>query len=209
MTTIMRTSRRILALALVILAAGCMPAWTLVDANSRIAENDAFSVEMPMGWMWARYRTQRYDYTRDGQNQWMMVDRVWLTRDGATLEFIDAIRFDAKNAFPYIKKDYRPGMLPSEAAELYVANLKNAGLDNLVVVQNTPKRIAGRNGFEIHITFKNGKGLQFDRISDAFGDKTGFYVVTYQAPSLYYYPQYRDTYYRVVGSLKLKSGGKS
>ena len=208
MTTIMQTSRRVLALALVFLAAGCIPVWTLVDANSRIAENDAFSVEMPTGWMWARYRGQRYDVLRDGRYQPLYVDRVWITRDGGNLEFIDAVRFNYEDAFPYIKKEYKAGMLPSEAAELYIANLKNAGLDNMTVVQNTPKRIAGRNGFELHIQYKNGKGLQFERIADAFGDKTGFYVVTYQAPNLYYYPLYRDTYYRVVASLKIKSGAR-
>ncbi len=194
-----------LAALLALAVSACVaPPWTLTDKESRTAENAAFKVTLPTGWMWARYLDERYFVPRGERGTLLAVDRITLTRDGFGLEDIDFIRFDSKDAFPHLQKPYTANMLPSEAADLLVADLKQAGLDSLTVNSNAPATIAGRRGFKLDISYKNARGLVTERLMYGFGDKSGFYVLSYEAPSLHYFAAYKDVYVGVLNSFRLK-----
>jgi len=192
------------ALLAIALTACVAPPWTLTDKNSRTAENAAFKVTLPPGWMWARYLDERYYVRRGEHGELLAVDRITLTRDGFGLEDIDFIRFNAKDAFPHLQKPYTGNMLPSEAADLLVADLKQAGLESLTVNSNAPAVIAGRRGFKLDISYKNARGLVAERLMYGFGDKSGFYVLSYEAPSLHFFPAYKDAFLGVLNSFRLK-----
>ncbi len=192
------------ALLAIALTACVAPPWTLTDKESRTAENASFKVTLPTGWMWARYLDERYFVPRGERGVLLAVDRITLTRDGFGLEDIDFIRFNAKDAFPHLQKPYTSNMLPSEAADLLVADLKQAGLESLNVGSNAPATIAGRRGFKLDITYKNARGLVTERLMYGFGDKSGFYLLSYEAPSLHYFATYKDVYLGVLNSFRLK-----
>lgn len=194
-----------LAVLLAVALSACVaPPWTLTDKESRIAENAAFKVTLPAGWMWARYLDERYFVPRGERGELLAVDRITLTRDGFGLEDIDFIRFNAKDAFPHLQKPYTSNMLPSEAADLLVADLKQAGLESLTVNSNAPATIAGKRGFKLDISYKNARGLVTERLMYGFGDKSGFYLLSYEAPSLHYFPAFKDTFQGVLNSFRLK-----
>lgn len=195
--------RLLLVLAMTGVVGACGPMWARVTTDTRIVNNGSFSIELPVGWVRADGLKQAYSVTMQGENRVVDVDRVLVTRDGINLDMIDIIRFNVKDAFPHIKKEYRAGMLPSETAESYLADLKAAGIENLTVLKNAPKTVAGNQGFELHVSFKNNRGLRSERLVYGFGNKSGFYVMVYQAPSLHYYEMYKEVFRRVTDSFKL------
>jgi len=188
--------------ALALCACGTQP-WTQIDKDTRTTGNNLFKLTLPVGWMRANFLNEVYYVKRDKQNVPIRVDRVTFTRDGFQLQDMDFIRFDAKDAFPHLQKSYSNNMLPSEAAELFVADLKKAGLEALTVQGNEPAVVAGKPGFKLHIAYKNIRGLRVERLVYGFGHKSGFYILSYEAPSLYYFPTYRNTFNEVMRSFKL------
>ncbi|MDH4190339.1 MAG: hypothetical protein OEW21_09055 [Betaproteobacteria bacterium] len=193
------------AALLALTLAGCVaPPWQLTDKGGYTAENAAFKVSLPTGWMWAKYLNAGYYVPRAERGQWLAVDRVTLTRDGFGLEDIDLVRFDLKDAFPHLQKPFAGNMLPSEAADLLIADLKKAGLESLTVLGNEPATIAGKPGFKLHVAYKNGRGLSTERLMYGFGHKSGFYVLSYEAPGLYYFPTYKNAFLGVLNSFRLK-----
>ena len=115
--------------------------------------------------------------------------------------------FDASwhfDDFPNINKKFKATMLPSEVAELMIAELKaSPSMAALTVVTNDPAEIAGKHGVQLHVRYKNPKGLQFDNVTVAFGDKSGFYVLNYRAPSLHFFNRYLPVFEKIRSSFTL------
>lgn len=191
--------------AALLLASCASPTWVKIDKNNRTVSTNTFKVSLPTDWMhWANgqnYHTIKRD--KETTYTFLPVERVYFTLDGRYLEEIEFIRFEAKDAFPYLKREYTKNMLPSEAAELYVSELRKAGLENITVNKNEPAIIAGKPGFKLHITWKNSHGLRVDRLIYGFGYKTGFYLISYEAPNLYYYPKHFAAFSEALNSFRL------
>lgn len=191
------------ALLALMLSACISQPWTQIDRETRTSGNDLFKLTLPIGWMRANYLNEVYYIKRDKKPVPIPVRRITFTRDGFTLQDMDFIRFDAKDAFPHLQKPYASNMLPSEAADLFVADLKKAGLESLTVHSNEPATVVGKPGFKLHISHKNVRGLRVERLIYGFGHKSGFYILSYEAPSLHYFPTYRNTFNEVMRSFKL------
>lgn len=193
----------IIALCALLLSSCAQQPWVKIDKDTRTVSNDTFKVTLPVGWMHAASWNSYYTVVRDKTRVPLQIDRIKFTRDGFTLEDMDFIRFDAKDAMPNLQKAYTNNMLPSEAAELYIADLKKSGLESLTVEKNEPAMIAGNAGFKLRISRKNSLGLRVERLIYGFGHKSGFYVLSYEAPSLYYFPTYQDTFTEALNSFRL------
>lgn len=193
----------IIALFALLLTSCAQQPWVKIDKETRIVSNDAFKVTLPIGWMHAASLNKAYAVWRDKASVPLAVDRVTFTRDGFVLEDMDFIRFDAKDALPNLQRAYTANMLPSEAAELLVADLKKSGLESLTVLKNEPATISGKAGFKLLISRKNANGLRVDRLIYGFGYKSGFYVLSYEAPSVYYFAAYQNTFVETINSFRL------
>jgi hypothetical protein len=200
-------TRRILLGSILAVALGaCVPAqWVKIEAENRTASNRTFQVNLPVGWMHANRLNRVYYVKMERYNAPIPVDRITATRDGFPLQDMDFIRFDAKYAWPHLRKAYTSNMLPSEAADLWVADLKQSGLASLKVHSNEPAQIAGNVGFKLHVSYKNARGLQIERLIYGFGHQSGFYILNYEAPSLHYFPENRNAFIEAVNSFKLAS----
>lgn len=202
---IRRARNAAVCVLLPLVLAGCFATpWVHIQNENRVSENAVFRVTLPVGWMRADYASQAFFVKRDKKHVPIPVDRITFTRDGFNLEDMDFIRFDAKDAFPHLQKPYTGNMLPSEAADLLVADLKKSGLDSLTVHSNQPVTVAGKTGFRLHISHKNANGLRFEHVIYGFGHKSNFYRMSYSAPSLHYFSTYRSTFNEVVQSFRLK-----
>lgn len=87
--------------------------------------------------------------------------------------------------------------LPSELAELTIAAFKatqEEGLPSLEILHNTPVKLAGHNGFDIHLRYKTDAVLRIDMLLRGVVDESGFYLVKYSAPTLHYFERDRQTY---------------
>ncbi len=171
------------------LAVGCVPTWTRVDKPLARDPGKTFQVDLPKGWMRAQ----------------IFRDRLVVTRDGLGLNAIEVRRIDHKNAFSRIKKSSRADMLPSELAELELADTKKEDpiTATAEVVNNRPATIAGHAGYRLALRFRNQDGLRIERVIYGFADKRGYFTLSYQAPQLYYFPRDLQTFEQVVASMTL------
>jgi hypothetical protein len=194
---------------LLALAGGCAqaPYWTLTDNDNGALKSTSFEMTVPAGWTRTTTADTWERITVDDQPQTLLLEQVTASRDGLGIHAITVTRRYPDTAFPTIKKKSSAKMLPLEAADLYVSELrKRNGLERLRVLSNKPAQIHGKQGFELVMEFKNNDGLRIRIVSNGFVDKTGFYTISYRAPVLYYYDRDYNDYAKLVRSFRQSKG---
>jgi len=202
-------NKLITLLLLVFVITGCTPPpyWTYTDDTNKEVKSKSFQMTVPKGWE----RTTNpvtYEYLNlDDKNVPILLESMTLTRDGTGIQAITITRHYPETAFPTIKKKSRATMLPVDAADLYVSELrKRSGLEQLKVLENKPASVDNKQAFKLVMQFKNDDGLRIRIISYGFVDKTGFYTISYHAPYLYYYKRDYEAFKTVVSSFKQLKG---
>lgn len=177
----------LILLPVLMLATGCVQqGWVLTDSKNRTVVGEHIQVTFPKGWMQTKLPAEAPVYNK--KNKVIPMETLSSSREGTGLHSIIAAKRFNKFAFPSIEKNLRPDMLPIEVADLYVSDLrKQKGLERLKVISNKPALVGKKRGFRVVSQFKNGDGLRI--VIDTFGfvDDTGFYLITYKGPRLYYY----------------------
>jgi hypothetical protein len=198
--------RKILALvALASTLSGCAPTpyWTLTEDANKIARSKSFEITVPEGWNRTTVAETKDLLTIDDKQRIIQLERMMASRDGPGIHTITVTRRYPDTAFPAINKKSTATMLPLEAADLYVSDLrKRTGLERLKVLSNKPALVNGKPAFQLVMEFKNDDGLRIRVVSHGFVDKTGFYTINYRAPSLYYYERDYGDYARLVRSFR-------
>jgi hypothetical protein len=185
----MKISTWSIALVLVLLLPGCAMTWVKVDNAGKHYQDENYSVTLPIGWL-------RLDSN----------DSLILSKDGILLQHIGIQYRLHEKAFEKIEKNSSSTMLPSELAELTIAEFKatqDEGLPSLEILHNTPVELAGHTGFSIHLRYKTDTGLRFDMLLRGVVDENGFYLIKYSAPTLHYFERNLQTYNSLTESLKL------
>lgn len=205
----MLTRKIFVLLALLAALGGCAPTpyWTMTENANKVAKSNSFEMTVPEGWN----RTTAPDtWDRimiDDKEQTVLLERMTASREGTGIHTITVTRRYPGTAFPAIKKKSTAAMLPSEAADLYVSDLrKRTGLERLQVLSNKPAQVNGKPAFHLVMEYKNDDGLRIRIVSHGFVDKTGFYTVNYRAPVLYYYERDYADYARLVRSFRQLKG---
>ena len=179
----------VIVVFVLMLLAGCAGSWVKVDDAGRTYVGEHYSSTLPTGWM----------RIESG-------DALIVSKDGILLQYISILYKPHKNAFETIEKDSSATMLPSELAELTIAEIKAAedeGLPSLEILGNVPVEMAGHTGFSLHIRYKTTDGLRMEMLLRGVVDENGFYLVKYSAPTLHYFDRDRHAYEEVVTSLQL------
>jgi len=181
-----------ITLVLPLLLTGCATTWVKVDDAGKHYQDEYYSVTLPIGWL-------RLDSN----------DSLTLSKDGILLQYISIQHRPHEKAFEKIEKNSSSTMLPSELAELTIAEFKatqDEGLPSLEILHNRPVELAGHTGFGIHLRYKTDAGLRVDMLLRGVVDESGFYLVKYSAPTLHYFERNLQTYNSLTESLKLLSG---
>lgn len=195
--------------ALLAVLGGCAPTpyWTLTDDVNRVVKSTSFEMSVPEGWV----RTTTADTWErieiDDKPQTVLFEQVTATRDGSPIHAIVVTRRYPDTAFPTIKKKSTANMLPIEAADLYVSELrKRTGLERLKVLSNKPAQVNGKPAFQLVMEYKNDDGLRIRVVSHGFVDQTGFYTINYRAPVLHFYERDYGDYAKLVRSFRQLKG---
>jgi hypothetical protein len=186
---IMKTPSWAIVVVLLLLS-GCAPTWVKVDDSGRNYSGEHYSVTLPGGWL--RLESD---------------DSLILSKDGILLQLISIQFRPHENTFEKIEKDSSANMLPSELAQLAIAELKASqddSLPSLEILRNAPLEIAGRTGFDIHLRYKTDAGLRMDMEMRGVVDANGFYLLKYSAPTLHYFERDWQTYVTLTESLQLQ-----
>ena len=189
--------RKLCIVTLVLLIAGCAtgPMRVQADKTEVAASDKSFVVTLPVGWV----------------TEQTAEDALLLSRDGFLLEYVEIAHRALAKAFPKLKKSASEAMLPSELAELQIAELKASGelLANLTVVDNEPVRLSGVDGFRVRVQYNSKRGLPFDLVVWGVADQSGYSMIKYTAPSLYYFDHYLPDVEGMVASFRLTPPGRS
>jgi hypothetical protein len=202
--------KKILTLmAVVLLVNGCAPTpyWTLTDDQNHVVKSTSFQMDVPKGWVRTTEPVTWERVNIDGEPRTLLLESMGVTRDGVGIHAVSVTRRYPDTAFPTIKKKSKADMLPPEAADLYVSELrKRSGLERLTVLSNKPAKVADKLGFELLMQYKNDDGLRIQILTYGFVDKTGFYTISYRAPYLYFYERDYASFKKLVGSFKQLPG---
>jgi len=183
--------RFILILLSLLLLTSCVSNWKRVDDKNSVYQNSWFTFNAPPGWMML---------DRD--------DSDTLSRDGPDLQRIGVVFNKPDEAFPTIKKSASTDMLPSELAELTIAEIRASqenGMPGMEVVSNLPITIDGHQGFALHLRFKLDSGLRYETLVNGFVTQQGLYALYFRAPSLHFFGRDQDVYNQIVETFRIKS----
>jgi hypothetical protein len=182
----------------VAVSAGCISfdvAWERVETRSRVAREDGYRLELPVGW------------ARSGN---------WLTRDGLQLQAIGFVKVDAETMFP----DGTPldPRSPDLCAQLEAAALESG--DDVRAVECEEVTLGGRRAVRLRFEgrFPSGFGCwpdlflgvfltpqswwrhEIDWVEDPSGE---MFLFTYGAPPLVYFERDLAAFEDLVASLEV------
>jgi len=166
---------------------GCIPTppWSKVGGQY-FDDSQNFYVELPNGWK----KSNRVNY-------------LLVTRDGALLQNIIITSLEIDKGLEYTKKKLKKDMLPQEVAEVIIDDLtSNPNVLNLVVIENTPAKISGHQGFKLLFTFRNREGVKYKSVYYGFIAGGKFYGIRYTAAERYYFDKDIETFEKIVKSFK-------
>jgi hypothetical protein len=184
------TARLAMSLAVVALLGGCATPYEVVEQSQYEGPDKSYTVALPLKWV----RVPAFS------------ERVDLTRDGTGLQRIVIARVKTESAFPKVKRPAGEKLLPSELADLQIAELRsvNEQLAGLVVVENAPATVGGRpGGFRLEVSWTTARGLKMGQVHHGIVHRGYYYLVSYQAPLLYYFGKYRPEFEQMATSFRL------
>lgn len=158
-----------------------------VEVGGLYNSDHNFSVEFPSGWM--RVNTNEY---------------LLATRDGFLLQNILIERLPIDKDLMHTKKKLKKGMLPQETAEIIIDNIaSDPAILNFKVIENTPTKINGLNGFKAMFTYKNKDGLKIKSVYYGLLIDEWFYGMRYNAALRYYFEKDIETFEKVLRSFRV------
>ena len=172
--------------------AACIPGPARVDSARTQGPDKAYSVDLPVGWI----------------KQYTMENNLMASRDGFLLQSVAIVRRPLKDAFQRTKKDAADSMLPSELAELEIAEIKARDelTEALTVLENEPASVNGKEGFRVRVAYHNPRGLEIHEEVYGVVGQSRLYLLVYRAPRLYYFPKYYPDFQKTVESFKIGAG---
>jgi hypothetical protein len=190
--------RKLGALVAFILCTACPPpiAWVPADPTF-VAPNAGFAVQLPAGWM----------RLADGNRP----DDLLITRDGTPVGKILVTSDEPGNTFIYgdSKLQITPAMSPQDVAEAVVDGLTSTGVGaGVKVTENAPATLAGRKGFKVVATYKNGDGLRMGIAVYGVVIPTGVYYLVLQAPERVYFARHLPAFDKLAASFQLRPDAK-
>ena len=178
----------LLLMLLTLLLAGCVGEWVKVDDSKILHKTELYRVTLPVDWV-----------------SMQVGDTLIVTRDGPNIQKINLRASKHENAFDDIKAKSKADMLPTELAELYIAELKKEdsnGLPSLTIISNEPARVSGHDAFSLHASYQIFNGLEYQLLAVGFVTEKYVYILSYTAPTLVFFEQNRASYDQVLGSLE-------
>ena len=184
----MKTKYIIFLIVLVIIMCGCA-AWQLVKVERKWKYSN-LEANIPGGWMKFNSPT----------------DILFLTRDGELLQTIRIYRYQTEKnkELPISKKKFSNNMLTQEIAELIINEIGlRKGTQNLKLLEDTPTKVGGQEGFKLEYTFNTADSLQIKSIIYGFKDNKFIYLIQYQAAQQYYFDKDIVTFQKFINDFRV------
>jgi hypothetical protein len=176
----------LLNLFLMLILCACAT-WAVVGGQYKM-DSQNYQVDLPQGWRKFNPAT----------------GVLLITKDGFSLQQIHISRLEIGKELPHTKKKLTAGMLPQEAAEVIIDNLRsNTGIMSQKILENSPAQIGGHSGFKIVYTYQDRAGLNKKGIICGFLLDNWFYEILYEAAERYYFAKDLQDFEKVKESFSL------
>jgi hypothetical protein len=177
------------------LLAACVPPPARVDVPRTEATDKSYTVDLPVGWI--------RHFAQDGT--------LLVSKDGFALQTIGVTRRKPDAAFPKTKKSASESLLPSELAELQIAEMKTETeqMAALKVLENEPAIVSGKEAFRVRTTYLTQRGLEIQRVTYGVADKSGYYRIEYVSPKLHYFDRTYPDFEKSLASFRIASADKT
>lgn len=150
-----------------------------------------------------------YHFTVDIPEGWRKLDTnkyFLITKDGAYLQYALIQRRPLDKSFKHTKKKLRREMLPQEAAGVIIDEItSDKNILNFKLIENTPARIQGNEGFKILFSYKDRDGSAFKTLYYGFIKDEFFYNLRYTAAQKHYFNRDLKTFEKFVASFRFVS----
>jgi len=168
-------------------------AWKLAaDGQPFVHKNSGYTIQYPAGWRWVKMP---------------FGDETTATRDGIWLQQIFVDFRKHKFAFPSLRKDSTPEMMPQELAEKYVADMTAAsGLQNMEILSNEPTMLAGRPAFRVHLAYRtavDAGSVRYQAVVVGANSPQGIFLVGYDAAVLHYFARDVETFEKALATFAI------
>jgi len=186
---------RLASMLLVVLLAACVPPPARVDVPLTVAMDKSYTIDLPVGWI--------RHFSQDGT--------LLVSKDGFALQTIGVIHRKADAAFPKTKKSASESMLPSELAELQIAEMKTETeqMAALKVLENEPALVGGKEAFRVRTSYLTQRGLEIHRVTYGVADKSGYYRIEFVSPKLFYFDRTFPDFEKSLASFRIASAEKT
>lgn len=160
-----------------------------VQAETLQFSTGTYVVKLPADWL-------RYQFGR-----WP--GDLYITKHGASLEYIKIIKNRQDQAFPKTRRAIKPSTLTIDLAEMTIIELKrDVDSARLVIEENAPTTIGGQDGFRLRYTLKDDDGLNRRALFYGVLHKGAFYAIIYSAPQLHYFDAYQGDFEQMLTSFR-------
>ena len=170
-------------LAAALLSTACAGPWQKVP--NRIEEK-AWSIRAPKGWM-----------------RLSLPDSEMLSKNGPYLEYILIQSRPVTEKFRYTRQNLTTDMLPHEAAQLIIDNLRSDPLiRGFRLLSSEPAILAGEPGFKLTFTYRDKNDVEAQTVYYGVVLPDMFFNLRYTAARRYYFAQELSTFSSVLDSLQ-------
>ena len=195
------TAHYFLTFLLIISIGGCLPRqakFAPVGAEESLA-TDQILVDWPSEWMTFRPAEKDEDANKEGT-------LLLLSKDGFNLQTIKLTKRPLDMEFKHTQKKLTTGILPQEAAEIILDNVRaNPLIVDLRVMENGPAIVAGTPGFRLNFTYQEKSGLTRQAIIYGTLDRDMLVTMSYDAIKRHYFQKDLATFEKAKDSLRWKS----
>ena len=164
-----------------------------------VLSTDQIEAEWPVEWMTLRPAENDENANKDGI-------LLLLSRDGFTIQTMLLTKRPVEAEFKHTRKKLSAGMLPQEAAEVVLDNVRdNPDAVDLKIVENAPATLLGAPGFKLHFTYRGTSGLQRQSVLYGCLDKGMLVTLSLDAPKRHYFTKDLPALEKVKETLRWKS----
>jgi len=170
--------------------AACAGPWQPIQGNLTSPE---WSIAAPQGWM-----------------HMSMPESEMLSKNGPYLEYILVQSRPLAKRFRFTRQVLDPGMLPHEAAQLIIDNLRSdPRFMGFQLLASEPVVAADRDGFKLTYSYVDKYGVTMKTVYYGIFLRDRFFSIRYSAAQRYYFEQELPTFETVLNSLQFPSGSNS
>ena len=189
---LVKSLRATVCVVVLVAITACVPQWARVsDVNATAQTDSGYVATLPLGWV-------RLSNPQNKQES-------LASRDGVRVQWMIVGSRNSQEAFPRIQKQAQKGALPTELADLELAE-QIALLKPFVVkaIESSAITIAGQRGFRLLTEYKTETGLTMRRMTVAWVSGDHYSFARFEAPALHYFERDVPAFEGVLKGIRLQ-----